>query len=106
LQNSAQASIRDSQYRDPEALLLPSYVGFLAAHRGALAFGFGLTFFSSVGQTFFVALFNRQIRDVYDLTSGEFGTIYAVASLTSAMLMIRAGTSPPPPSCCRRRPTC
>jgi hypothetical protein len=71
--------------------LLPSYFRFLASHRGALAFGFLLTFFSSVGQTFFIALFNRQIRDVYDLTSGEFGTIYAVASLTSAMLMIRAG---------------
>jgi MFS family permease len=71
--------------------LLPSYFRFMAAHSGALAFGFGLTFFSSVGQTFFIALFNRQIRDLYDLTSGEFGTIYAVASLTSAMLMIRAG---------------
>jgi MFS family permease len=71
--------------------LLPSYFRFLASHPGALTFGFGLTFFSAVGQTFFIALFNREIRDVYDLTSGEFGTLYAVASLTSAMLMIRAG---------------
>jgi len=71
--------------------LLPSYFRFLASHSGALAFGFGLTFFSAVGQTFFIALFNSQIRGVYDLTSGEFGTIYAVATLTGAMLMIRAG---------------
>ncbi|MFW6077583.1 MAG: MFS transporter, partial [Hyphomicrobiales bacterium] len=68
-----------------------SYFRFLASHPGALTFGFGLTFFSAVGQTFFIALFNREIRGVYDLTSGEFGTLYAVASLTSAMLMIRAG---------------
>jgi MFS family permease len=73
------------------SILLPSYVRFLASHPGALAFGFGLTFFSAVGQTFFIALFNSEIRGVYDLTSGEFGTIYAVATLTGAMLMIRAG---------------
>ena len=71
--------------------MLASYLRFLAAHPGALAFGLLLTFFSSFGQTFFIALFNRQIRAVYDLTSGEFGTLYAVATLTGAMLMIRAG---------------
>jgi MFS family permease len=71
--------------------LLAPYLRFLAVHRGALAFGFLLTFFSSVGQTFFIALFNRQIREVYGLTAGEFGTLYALATLTSAMLMIRAG---------------
>jgi MFS family permease len=71
--------------------LLASYLRFLAAHPGALAFGLLLTFFSSFGQTFFIALFNRQIRAVYDLTSGEFGTLYAVATLTGAMLMMRAG---------------
>jgi MFS family permease len=71
--------------------VLASYVRFLAAHPGALAFGFLLTFFSAVGQTFFIALFNREIRGVYDLTSGEFGTLYAVATLTGAMLMMRAG---------------
>lgn len=71
--------------------MLAPYFRFLAAHRGALAFGFLLTFFSSVGQTFFIALFNRQIREVYGLTAGEFGTLYAAATLISAVLMVRAG---------------
>lgn len=71
--------------------MLLSYLRFLASHPGALAFGFLLTFFSAFGQTFFIALFNRQIRGVYDLTSGEFGTLYAAATLTSALLIIRAG---------------
>jgi len=68
-----------------------SYVRLLVAYPGALAFGILLTFFSSAGQTFFISLFNRQIRGVYDLTSGEFGTLYALATLTGAVLMIHAG---------------
>jgi MFS family permease len=71
--------------------LLAPYLRFLSAHPGALAFGFMLTFFSAFGQTFFIALFNREIRDLYDLTSGEFGTLYAVANIIGAALIVRAG---------------
>ncbi|HSJ79459.1 MAG TPA: MFS transporter, partial [Erythrobacter sp.] len=71
--------------------VLGPYFRFIAAHPGALAFGFMLTFFSAFGQTFFIALFNREIRELYNLTAGEFGTLYAVANLTGAVLMIRAG---------------
>jgi hypothetical protein len=71
--------------------LLAPYLRFLAAHPGALAFGFMLTFFSAFGQTFFIALFNREIRELYGLTSGEFGTLYAVANIIGAALIVRAG---------------
>ncbi len=47
--------------------------------------GFLLTFFSSFGQTFFIALFAGDIRAEYSLSHGEFGLIYMVATLGSAL---------------------
>jgi MFS family permease len=56
-----------------------------------LAFGFALTFCSSFGQTYFIALFSDELRATFDLGHGAFGTVYSLATLTSAFLMIFAG---------------
>ncbi len=69
-----------------------SYLALLAGNKRLLAFGFLLTFLSSFGQTFFISLFNAEIRAAYGLTQGGFGTIYALATLTSAALLIPAGS--------------
>lgn len=53
--------------------------------------GFLMTFFSSFGQTFFIALSGKQIRDEFDLTNGEFGGIYMLATLGSAMVLPQVG---------------
>ncbi len=42
--------------------------------------------FSSFGQTFYIALSTGQIRQAFGLTSGEYGSIYMVATLASAMI--------------------
>ena len=56
-----------------------------------IIFGFIFTFFSSFGQSFFIGLFNSSIRDTLSITHGQFGTIYASATLCSSLLFIWVG---------------
>ena len=51
-----------------------------------LVYGFAMVFFASYGQTFYIALFNEDIRNVYKITDGEFGLVYAIATLVSSFL--------------------
>ena len=51
-----------------------------------IIFGFIFTFFSSFGQSFFLGLFNSSIRETLSITHGQFGSIYASATLLSSFL--------------------
>ena len=56
-----------------------------------ILFGFIFTFFSSFGQSFFLGLFNSSIREALSITQGQFGSIYALATLVSSFLLIWVG---------------
>ena len=56
-----------------------------------IIFGFIFTFFSSFGQSFFIGLFNTQIRTDLNITHGQFGSIYALATLISSFIFIFVG---------------
>ncbi len=56
-----------------------------------ILFGFIFTFFSSFGQSFFLGLFNAPIRNELGITHGQFGNIYAVATICSSLLLIWVG---------------
>ncbi len=56
-----------------------------------IIFGFIFTFFSCFGQSFFIGLFNSSIREALSITHGQFGTIYASATLFSSLLLIWIG---------------
>ena len=56
-----------------------------------ILFGFIFTFFSSFGQSFFLGLFNAPIRNELGITHGQFGSIYALATIFSSLLFIWAG---------------
>ncbi len=56
-----------------------------------IVFGFIFTFFSSFGQSFFLGLFNSSIRETLSITHGQFGSIYASATLLSSFLLIWVG---------------
>ena len=56
-----------------------------------ILFGFIFTFFSSFGQSYFLGLFNSSIRDALSITHGQFGSIYASATLCSSILLIWVG---------------
>ena len=50
-----------------------------------------MAFWSSLGQTFFISLFSGQIRAALDLSHGDFGTYYALATTASAISLIWLG---------------
>ena len=56
-----------------------------------IIFGFIFTFFSSFGQSFFLGLFNSSIRETLSITHGQFGSIYASATLLSSFVLIWVG---------------
>ena len=56
-----------------------------------ILFGFIFTFFSSFGQSYFLGLFNSSIRETLSITHGQFGSIYASATLCSSLLLIWVG---------------
>ena len=56
-----------------------------------IIFGFIFTFFSCIGQSFFIGLFNSSIREELNISHGEFGTIYGIATLCSSIALIWLG---------------
>ena len=68
-----------------------SFLAFVRDNIRWLAGGFLLTFFSSFGQTFFIALSAGSIRSEFGLSHGEFGTLYMLATLASALVLTQFG---------------
>ncbi len=58
---------------------------------GAVTFGLVMTFSSGLGQTFFISLFNEDLRHAFDLSHGQIGTLYFAGTLSSAIVIIWAG---------------
>ena len=63
----------------------------LSLNKKVIIFGFIFTFFSSFGQSFFLGLFNAPIRNELGITHGQFGNIYASATICSSLLIIWVG---------------
>ncbi len=64
---------------------------FKSLNLKVIVFGFIFTFFSSFGQSFFLGLFNSSIRDALSITHGQFGSIYASATLLSSIILVWIG---------------
>ena len=64
---------------------------FLRANARLIGFGFALCFFSSAGQTYFIAVFGGELRQAFSLSHGEFGTVYMAGTLGSAFTLIWLG---------------
>ncbi|WP_108813310.1 MFS transporter [Loktanella sp. Alg231-35] len=67
------------------------YLRFIRANLPFLGAGFLLSFLSSFGQTFFIAIFGGEIREAYGLSNGDWGLIYMVGTGASAAVMVVAG---------------
>jgi len=63
----------------------------LLLNKKVIIYGFIFTFFSSFGQSFFLGLFNAPIRNELGITHGQFGSIYASATICSSLLLIWVG---------------
>lgn len=62
-------------------------LNFLRENARWISGGFLLTFFSSFGQTFFIGLSGEELRAKFDLTDGEFGGLYMIATICSAITL-------------------
>jgi len=63
----------------------------LSLNKKVIIFGFIFTFFSSFGQSFFLGLFNAPIRNELGITHGQFGSIFATATICSSLFLIWIG---------------
>ena len=63
----------------------------LNLNKKILLYCFIFTFFSSFGQSFFLGLFNTSIRNELNISHGQFGTIYASATIISSLVLIWFG---------------
>jgi len=66
-------------------------INILKSNFKIIIFGFIFTFFSSIGQSFFIGLFNSNIRNELNITHGQFGSIYGIATLCSSLSLIWLG---------------
>lgn len=69
------------------------YTAFLRENDRFLAFGFMLALLSSLGQTFLIGYFGAPIRTAFDLSSGEYGSIYSLATVISGLSLVWLGRS-------------
>lgn len=56
-----------------------------------IAFGFLLNIAAGPGQTSFISLFSSAIQDEIKVSSGELGTLYSLATLSSAFMLLFVG---------------
>ena len=68
-----------------------TFQAFIATNVRWLLAGLVLTFFSSVGQTFFIGFYSAELRGALSLSHGEFGVLYMVATLASAISLVFIG---------------
>ncbi|SDI77697.1 MFS transporter [Aliiruegeria lutimaris] len=66
-------------------------LGFLRENAAWLSAGFLLTLTSSFGQTFLISVFAGEIRSAFSLSHGDWGAIYALGTLASAVTMLWVG---------------
>lgn len=66
-------------------------LGFLRENGRWISAGALLTLLSSFGQTFFISIFAGEIRAEFALSHGNWGAIYAIGTLASAVIMVWAG---------------
>lgn len=67
------------------------FLHFLRRNAPFLIVGILLTFCSTFGQTVFIAIFAAEIRAEFDLSNGDWGLLYSIATTASALVMVWTG---------------
>ena len=67
------------------------YLRFIQENPRFLLYGFLLTFFSGFGQTYYISIFSSEIRSIFSLSHGDYGLIYAIATVGSASTLVWVG---------------
>lgn len=67
------------------------YFRFLATYPRFLSFGFALNVFVALGQTFYVSLYNAEIRAAFSLSHGELAALYGTATIIGSIGLLATG---------------
>ena len=67
------------------------FINFIFTQSRFLFFGLFTAFFASYGQTFFISIFNFQIRETLNFSNAEFGLLYSLATILSACVLVWFG---------------
>ena len=67
------------------------YFRFLLSNPLFLSFGFGLNVFLALGQTFYISLYNAEIRSALSLSHGELAGIYGTATIVGSVCVLVLG---------------
>jgi len=70
---------------------MTAYLLFLRSYPRQVGFGFVLTFFSSLGQTFLISLYVPHILSELGISNSLFGSLYAAATISSSLLLMTFG---------------
>lgn len=65
---------------------------FIRTNPSLALFALLATAFSGFGQTFFISVFGSSLRDEFALSNAAYGTYYSLATLGSALVLLRLGT--------------
>ncbi len=79
-------------FQSPVPMHMTAYLRFIRSEIPLLSYGLSFTFLSSFGQTFLVSLFVPAFLIEFAISNGEFGALYAGATLASALLLPWAGS--------------
>lgn len=69
------------------------YWKLLSRQPAFLIYGLLAACLSSFGQTFYISLFGGELRAAFDLSHGDFGLLYSIATLSSGILLLWLGRS-------------
>lgn len=67
------------------------YIKLLREEYPIIGLGVLLTFFSSFGQTFLISLYLPEFLEHFQITEGQYGTYYAIATVSSAACLLYVG---------------
>jgi MFS family permease len=66
-------------------------IAFISREWRFLMFGALIMFWTSPGQTYLISLFGDQFRQGFNLSHGDFGSLYTLATISSAAILWPAG---------------
>lgn len=72
-------------------MFIKSYAALIRDQWPLIAFGFLAIFFGNIGQSFFISWYGSSIKDALQLNDATYGGIYAIATMTSSVLVITFG---------------
>ena len=68
-----------------------NYYSLIKKSPGLISFGFSINFFSCLGQSFYISLFNDSFRSSFSVSHGELASLYGIATILGSFFLLSLG---------------